>query len=171
MSELTKLDIDLVGLGNFLMNKKLTVPTYQRSYAWTDKQVNDLLLDISNAIDNSEPEYFIGTIVTTKNSSKRPEVVDGQQRLATVTIILAAIRNYFFQVGDVQRADEINSTYLFSRDLKTLELIPKLKMNLNDQEFFTNSILTIPQTDSPVELIAQKSSHERIKNCITDGIT
>lgn len=162
MSDLTKIDINLIGLGNALMNKKLSVPTYQRSYSWEEKQVNDLLLDISNAIDNDEPEYFIGSIVTTKNASQRPEVVDGQQRLATITIILTAIRDYFYQVSDNERADEINSTYLLTKDLKTLELIPRLQLNSSDHDFFIKSILSKPNSVERKNVTAQKGSHERL---------
>ncbi len=156
-----KTGIELIGLGRAILNKQLAVPIYQRSYAWEDKHVLDLFSDISNAIEQEEPEYFLGSIVTTKNDSPRPEVVDGQQRLATTAILLAAIRDYFSQSNDPMRADHIASTYLFTRDLKTLEAIPKLHLNLADNEFFAKRILEEPA--SPNKAIdPTKESHKRI---------
>jgi uncharacterized protein with ParB-like and HNH nuclease domain len=96
MSGLKNISIELAGIGKALINKRLAVPIYQRSYAWEDKHVLDLFSDISEAISKNETEYFVGSIVTTKNETQRPEVVDGQQRLATTTILIAAIRDYFF---------------------------------------------------------------------------
>jgi len=98
MGSFKNIDIELIGIGKAVLNKRLSVPIYQRSYAWEDKHILDLFSDIANAIANGENEYFIGSIVTTKNNTPRPEVVDGQQRLATATILIAAIRDYFFHI-------------------------------------------------------------------------
>jgi len=161
MGTLEKINIELTGIGRALLNKRLAVPIYQRSYAWVDKHILDLFSDLANAINQGEPEYFLGSIVTTKYNSPRPEVVDGQQRLATTVILLAAIRDYFFHNGDNERASTITSTYLYTKDLKTLEGIPKLQLNSADNEFFLKRILTDPNSpDRGIE--PTKDSHKKI---------
>ena len=161
MGSFKNIDIELIGIGKAILNKRLAVPIYQRSYAWEDKHVLDLFSDIANTIANGENEYFIGSIVTTKNNTPRPEVVDGQQRLATATILIAAIRDYFFTQGDIERANTISSTYLQTKELATLEVIPRLRMNSIDNEFFVNRILKDP--NSPDRVIEpKKDSHRRI---------
>ena len=71
----------------------LTVPQYQRFYAWGEKQVEDLLTDIEEAIKEAEKAFFLGPILLSQNSKneKALEITDGQQRLVTVSIILAQI--------------------------------------------------------------------------------
>jgi hypothetical protein len=94
------------------------IPSYQRPYAWTTEQTSELLDDISTAcgetgdVANASP-YFLGSIVLIKDPQKpEADVVDGQQRLTTLTILLsvlrdlsspkigAAIHNYICQTGD-----------------------------------------------------------------------
>jgi hypothetical protein len=75
------------------------VPNYQRPYAWTTEQVGELLEDIATACPHSgeiadATPYFLGSIVLIKDPL-RPEadVVDGQQRLITLTILLSVLRD------------------------------------------------------------------------------
>lgn len=73
------------------------IPVYQRPYAWTTEEVSDLLDDLTDAIerDDSEP-YFLGSIVLIKSDgSAESEVVDGQQRLTTLTMLLCVLRDIF----------------------------------------------------------------------------
>ncbi|MBX3520724.1 MAG: DUF262 domain-containing protein [Xanthobacteraceae bacterium] len=75
------------------------VPPYQRPYAWQDDQVNELLSDLDLALDdavnsNEAVTYFLGSIVLIKKTgSPGAQVVDGQQRLTTLTILLAVLRD------------------------------------------------------------------------------
>jgi len=161
MATTTSITINLEGVGRILINRNVGVPIYQRSYAWEDQHVLDLLNDIQTAIAASAQEYFIGSIVTTKKQEERAEVADGQQRLATITILLAAIRDYFYETGDKDRADTITAELLHKKELKTLNLIPKLKLNDLDNEYFTKRVLLLP--DNPQRLESpQKPSHKRI---------
>jgi uncharacterized protein with ParB-like and HNH nuclease domain len=161
MSKLQNINIELIGIGKALLTKRLAVPIYQRSYAWEDKHVLDLFTDVSNAISKGESEYFIGSIVTTKNDTSRPEVVDGQQRLATTAILIAAIRDHFFNLGDLDRATTISSTYLQTKDLTSLEVIPRIQMNSSDNEFFVKRVLTDPSS-ADRSIKPTKDSHRKI---------
>jgi uncharacterized protein with ParB-like and HNH nuclease domain len=76
-----------------------TIPLYQRPYAWTNEQAGELLKDLITALgDSNEPideisPYFLGSVVLIKEEDKPDaEVVDGQQRLSTLTILLAVLR-------------------------------------------------------------------------------
>ena len=77
-----------------------SIPAYQRPYAWTEEQAGELLSDFraflsdsAGPIQNVNP-YFLGSIVLIKNEDlPEADVVDGQQRLTTLTILLAAIRH------------------------------------------------------------------------------
>ncbi len=75
------------------------IPPYQRPYAWTTDQASELLADLlgflgngSQAVEETNP-YFLGSIVLIKGEdSPEADIVDGQQRLATLTILLAVLR-------------------------------------------------------------------------------
>lgn len=73
------------------------VPDYQREYVWTDKEVHQLLDDISEQIDSdSKQEYFIGTVlVSPTDKTNHWEVIDGQQRLTTFFLLLCALKHLF----------------------------------------------------------------------------
>ena len=105
--------IQLEGIGHLLQDSRLAVPPYQRSYAWAEKNITQLFRDLSTALVEQEQEYFLGSIVLIDSPGDRPFVVDGQQRLATITILLAAIRDYFDEKGD-QRSQNIERDYLLN---------------------------------------------------------
>ncbi len=141
MSELDKIRITLNGIGHFLNSFKLQVPKYQRNYAWETRHVNDLFQDISNSIYNDEKEYFIGSIVVKSNKDDREEVVDGQQRLVTITILLVAIRNFYLANSELKKAWKITNDFLMSQDLRTEDEVPHFILNQNDHQFFIDHIL------------------------------
>jgi uncharacterized protein with ParB-like and HNH nuclease domain len=118
MSSLGAIDIDgKATIGNALAVRNLTVPIYQRSYAWEEKHVLEFFNDLASAIGHKSPEYFLGSVVVTqKKSTSSVDVVDGQQRIATTMMVLAAIRDYFHNAGDTQGADDIERPFLIERD-------------------------------------------------------
>lgn len=77
-----------------------TIPGYQRPYAWGKEQASELLDDLLQALGDAPQQlsdsapYFLGSIVLIKNEAlPDAKVVDGQQRLTTLTLLLSAIRS------------------------------------------------------------------------------
>src|SRR4030042_6410628 len=96
------------GIGEILKQFQLKVPPNQRDYSWTDLEVTTLFQDLAKTIADNEPEYFLGTISTIPDSSGLLEVIDGQQRLATITILLSRIRRYLLD-KDAVIAEDVKS--------------------------------------------------------------
>ena len=75
------------------------IPSYQRPYAWTTEQVNELFDDLVTAWGNtadafSRSPYFLGSLVLIKEqNNSEADVVDGQQRLTTITMLFAILRD------------------------------------------------------------------------------
>jgi hypothetical protein len=113
------------------------VPSYQRDFAWTSEEVGTLWEDVAAAIDDGRDEYFLGTLVTSPAAAEKTrEVVDGQQRLAVLSMFFAAISREWTSRGDQKRADSVFRDYLGSEDRRTEAVIPKLTLNeLNDSVF------------------------------------
>jgi hypothetical protein len=82
----------ILNVAAVLTRKQLKVPRYQRPYTWTEREVRELIQDLWRAYKRGAPFYFIGQIVLVKNHGKL-EVSDGQQRLATLTMLLAYVRD------------------------------------------------------------------------------
>ncbi len=136
------------------------IPLYQRPYAWTTDHAGELLEDLLGFLgDGNEPveeinPYFLGSIVLIKeHTSPRAEVVDGQQRLTTLTILLAALRS------SVQRdyADEI-TPFLYQRGsaIAKRETRYRLVLRERDAQFFKEHI----QDEGGFEKLAQRQSVE-----------
>jgi hypothetical protein len=162
MSELKEIKIDPEGLGHALADGQWAVPKYQRAYKWEDKQVSEFLYDIENAIQDKQLEYFVGSIVVAQVSPEKSEIVDGQQRLATASILLAGIRDYFIlDKNDKETADIIQDRYLFKKDLKTKESLPKLQLSDTDHEFFLKRIIDAPSS-ARKKCKPGRESHKRL---------
>jgi hypothetical protein len=97
---------------------QMLVPDYQREYAWGERQWNDLWEDTS-ALLNGRDTHFLGSSVViehTETDPKRLELVDGQQRFTTISIILAAIRHRYEQADNYEAQTEMVDDYLKVRD-------------------------------------------------------
>ena len=70
------------------------VPRFQRPYSWERAEVEDFWND---TIADADGEYFIGSIVLFSHSQGILGIVDGQQRLTTITMLLCALRDAFAQ--------------------------------------------------------------------------
>ena len=98
--------------------KQYVVPLFQRAYSWDKKEWEMLWDDLVYLSENNEPKsHFIGSIVTMPTTSV-PEgvtkflLIDGQQRLTTVFILLALLRDLARDNGAKELSEEINQTML-----------------------------------------------------------
>ena len=73
------------------------IPDYQRPYDWGDEEIQQLWDDIYSAFDGQEDFYFLGPMVLVKTEDEHFEVVDGQQRLTTLTILFCVLRDFYFK--------------------------------------------------------------------------
>lgn len=71
----------------------LKVPRYQRPYSWTEREVRRLIDDLRRAAKREATFYFIGEVVFVRTDDGKLEIADGQQRLATLTMIIAYVRD------------------------------------------------------------------------------
>lgn len=148
----------LRGIASELKDRLLAVPVYQRSYAWGPDEVQDFWTDLRSAFSEKNPEYFLGTLViTTRAIPPRDGIIDGQQRLATASIVLAAIRDEFRVRGDETRAAIVQRDYLATYDLASATEISRLSLNSADLQFFERRIVNSTPDPEP-----SRPSHELI---------
>ena len=145
-----------------MRDRPLSVPPYQRSYAWGKEQVETFWWDLRSALDADAPDYFLGTIVYTSGNGQPATVIDGQQRLATATMLFTAIRDEFLKREDSYRAGVVEADYVASLELKSAELTPRVSLNREDDEFFRSWVIAHPDSrpQVPKDLSA---SNKRLK--------
>ena len=118
------------------------IPSYQRPYAWTVDESSELFDDLLYFyLQEQEEGYFLGSIVLIKEESiPYSEVIDGQQRLTTLTILLAAITS---QLTGGLRRDFENYIRELGRPSQGLAPKPRLALRERDREFFSNYVQSL----------------------------
>ena len=115
------------------------IPLYQRPYAWTTEQVDELLDDLLNAMDrDAQSPYFLGSVVLIKNEGDSTSaVVDGQQRLTTLSMLFCVLRE--LAAGNAQ--SELDG---FVREagnsLRGTQDRFRLGLRARDREFFHDNV-------------------------------
>jgi hypothetical protein len=111
---------------------RLIAPRYQRPYSWTENEVGRLFEDLMDAYRYGRRHYFLGTaVVIFSPGGQIAEIVDGQQRLATLTLMIAALRDR-----------------LSGPDRAALEAListqdgPRLSLRQSDNAFMTQYVYT-----------------------------
>ena len=121
---------NIIAIQQFLVGKTFSIPTYQRDYAWTTQQVEDLFEDVSEAIVTASPHY-LGTVVLARNGSSSYEVVDGQQRLSTLMLVINALLEQLLPNHEQRIAD----TAILLRQGN------QLKLDFGNNANFVNALL------------------------------
>lgn len=144
MARSTLLNTDTEDLKELLSNgKSYSVPPYQRDYSWKDEHWEDLWEDLMTIEANRE-DHYMGALVLESGERKQFRIIDGQQRMATLSILILACVDYLYGLAsegvdataNKERATLLESSYLGAKDPTSLRITPKLKLNANDDDFF-----------------------------------
>jgi uncharacterized protein with ParB-like and HNH nuclease domain len=129
---------DVAGVGKLISERgNFRVPDHQREYAWPNGAVEQFLDDIDSAVKNNEPDYFVGLIVLVEPESDGAwEILDGQQRLATTTMIYSAIRSWLKENGFEKDAQKVQENYIGISELGEKTDRPRIALNVRDREIF-----------------------------------
>ncbi|HLS71422.1 MAG TPA: DUF262 domain-containing protein [Chitinophagaceae bacterium] len=125
----------------FLSSNKtqFVIPVYQRNYDWTIPQCKQLLDDILEVGSKKINAHFIGSIVFvhddvyTSSRVKELTIIDGQQRITTITLIYLALYHLAKELGNTSLENEINETYLINKYASEEEKL-KLRPTENNDE-------------------------------------
>jgi len=137
------LDGKTIPIGNLLSQEFFfRVPEYQRPFSWEGDNFEDLIDDLLTAA--KDQEYFLGTIVLQKMREKgNYEVVDGQQRLTSLMILLACLRD---KVEDADFKTGIQDKILQRKNV--VDGIPeKVRLEVKDREIFAEAVVTAGGTE------------------------
>jgi len=156
------INVDKTNLNKLLgvPNRQLTIPAYQRPYAWEFEQVDELWHDIVETLDSN---HFMGSVVLCSPDQARPEVIDGQQRLTTIILLLGLIRDQYQHLKPdlVGRVQQFLENAYAEPDLRF-----KFRPGNANAKVFTDFILCGPEDSSRRSwaTVRQLDSHELNRN-------
>ena len=139
------------------------IPVYQRNYDWAKVQCALLFKDILQVGgDDDQSGHFIGSIVYVHDDVysvaglREFTIIDGQQRLTTLTLIYIAIYRYFVDAGEEREAQRVYKTFLINEFAEDAE---KLKLKPTD-----NNKAALTQIMDPLEAVKVKSYSRLVEN-------
>jgi uncharacterized protein with ParB-like and HNH nuclease domain len=146
---MAEIDVELKTLKKILNDSDsfYQVPDYQRPYSWDKENISELMDDLTFAYtSNNTEKYFCGSLVLVKND--RYDIIDGQQRLTTFTILCCVIRDCFSDKLDQKSKDFINRAIQdeYEANKRKLRFLTGEQMQIDFEEtilkkiFFKNNI-------------------------------
>lgn len=145
---------------------RIEVPEWQRSYSWTTEEIEEFWQDLI-AFDARYPdhniigeEYFLGSTVLVTGGATHL-LLDGQQRLATATILLSVLREARRDYS-ANAATRLQNKYISDFDDATGTTTQVLTLNVYDRDFFRAEIQDEPR-DLPVQVTPTLKSHSLIR--------
>ena len=141
-------------LGNGL---RYRVPMFQRDYSWGPDEWDDLWQDIVAVVEEgAEPAHYMGYLVLQSTNNRAFDVIDGQQRMTTMSVLILAAVDHLMDLStsagpdrdnseNRQRADQLRSSYIGYLDPVTLISQAKLTLNRNNDRFYQNYLVPLEQ--------------------------
>lgn len=154
-------------LGNGL---RYEIPKFQRDYTWETEHWDDLWQDINTLLADEENEHYMGYLVLQTSNNKEFSIIDGQQRLTTMSIIILATLKAIKDIAELgldkenntKRRENLMNSYIGYVDPVTLISNNKLKLNRNSDEYYKQNIVLLKDS-LPVR--NTNSSEKHMRDC------
>lgn len=128
------------------------IPRFQRDYSWSADEWEDLWADILSTLGpDGEPSHYMGYLVLQSTDDRSFDVIDGQQRLTTLSLIVLAVLKNLQRLVDAgneaddneKRLAQIRQTYIGFLDPVTLLARPKLQLNRNNDQYYQTYLVPL----------------------------
>ena len=154
-------------------NGKYKIPIYQRNYAWKEPQIRQLIRDIYDYCGekNKEKKYYIGTLVVRPDKEKNTfEVIDGQQRLTTLSMLVAYLKKVSNNTQESEKT-ELENTITFQCRQVSTNFLNKIWEDQSDDCDATDSITAGYQIlKKSFEDIVKKETVEDYLNYLRENV-
>jgi len=135
------------------------IPEYQRPYRWREEQAIQLLDDLEESLTREVDEpYFLGSLVLIRRGTRRFDVIDGQQRLTTLSLLFALLRDLAANQGDARELGEL--VLEPGNGLRKIPSKPRLTLRDQDAAFFASRVQTPGQIEKLLVLSDDAASNE-----------
>lgn len=126
-------------------NNRYIIPLYQRNYTWGKDQIEALIQDIYEAYNSKTDNYYIGSLVVLKRHNGDYEVIDGQQRLTTLSLLTRLLGITENPVLTYESRPEVELFFkeFYELDIDTLETDLKTKITSSPQTFYLREAINV----------------------------
>jgi len=147
-------------------DKTYTVPKFQRDYSWNEEQWDDLWQDILSIYSGEEIEHYMGYLVLQSRDNKNNFIIDGQQRITTISIIILSCIKIVKNLIDKDNSNEerqklLHDKFIGYQDYQTLVPQNKLVLNRNSDRFYKQYMVSY----QPMPSVKLNSSEKQLKKC------
>lgn len=121
---------------------KYIIPRYQRNYAWENREISQLIHDVADYVESSAT-YYIGTLVvheTTNTNGDIFEIIDGQQRFTTLTLLLCLLKNEYARIVDTSWYTSMNLHFQSRKDSSLILNQLFREGNVDNEKYNPNNI-------------------------------
>jgi uncharacterized protein with ParB-like and HNH nuclease domain len=141
--------------------KKYKIPEFQRDFSWSEENWEDLWQDLIYVFEDKEEQHYMGAIVLQNTKDRKTFiVVDGQQRITTLSLFVLAISKHIKDLieknidkkNNEERFKKILDTYIGEKSLSDLYYKSKLTLNENNDSFYQSRILEFKEPDNYAKL-------------------
>lgn len=128
-----------------------SVPDFQRNYSWSDVEIRQFWQDLESVLDGQSSDHFLGPIVALESESGRTPLIDGQQRLTTLTILASVVRDYLMVELDNPTIEIGGASFFISQNFLKILFVndmttPRLQSNYQIGTIFEDYIVRNPKT-------------------------
>ncbi|HAW91815.1 MULTISPECIES: DUF262 domain-containing protein [unclassified Arsukibacterium] len=150
-------------------DNKFVVPLYQRDYSWDERNWSDLWLDIETN-RRTKSKHYMGSIVLVSRDKKKYDIIDGQQRLTTLTVIMLAvvdIINGLVEAGvdvedNTKRIELLINDFVGKKSLTSLNYENKIELNESNNPFFSTYLTNFR---NPINIKSEVNSNKLLWKC------
>ena len=122
----------------FTPDFRFTIPSFQRAYIWKTENILQLVSDLDDACKSPGTPYFLGSLILVREGDNRYDVIDGQQRLVSLSIIIAVLRD-LERDPDLMR--QLDALLVEPGDkLRGIVTEPRLTLRERDAAFFREHV-------------------------------
>lgn len=153
-------------MGNGL---RYEIPKFQRDYSWEAEHWDDLWQDISALLADEDNEHYMGYLVLQTSNNKEFQIIDGQQRLTTMSLLILSTLKCLKELVDsgieaennLKRKDSLLNSYIGYVDPVTLISNNKLKLNRNSDDYYKQHLVLLKE----LPLRNTNSSEKQMREC------
>ena len=153
-------------MGNGL---RYEIPKFQRDYSWEAEHWDDLWQDIRALLADEDNEHYMGYLVLQTSNNKEFQIIDGQQRLTTMSLLILSTLKCLKELVDsgieaennLKRKDSLLNSYIGYVDPVTLISNNKLKLNRNSDDYYKQHLVLLKE----LPLRNTNSSEKQMREC------
>lgn len=150
------------------VKKTYELPLFQRDYSWTKTEWLELVEDAETSFSKNR-EHFFGFMTFKVSNDSTVSIIEGQQRLSTVTIIISVIRDLLYEAGN-SIYEKLDTEFIKSYETFSTSEVKfyRLELSNHNQTFFQKYVQDVNQPKEKIHLLKEEKNLNQAKQLISE---